>query len=89
MRPAEQSEGVDAWIRTVVDPQPPPGETAREAALRIAAMYGQIDGTHHRAWVIDQMTRALLGAGYDAWIANYRSGEDGPHTYGWDEGIMP
>lgn len=30
-------------------------------ALSIAFQYGQIDGDHHKAWVIDQMVRALIG----------------------------
>lgn len=28
-------------------------------ALDVAVMYGGIDGAHHKAWVIDQMVRAL------------------------------
>ncbi len=30
-------------------------------ALEYAVRYGGIDGAHHRAWVIDQMVRALTG----------------------------
>jgi len=30
-------------------------------ALSYAERYGQIDGAHHKAWVIDQMVRALTG----------------------------
>ena len=26
---------------------------------------------------------------YDKWVKNRKSGEDGPDTYGWDEGIAP
>lgn len=29
-------------------------------ALAVAMQYGGIDGDHHKAWVIDQMVRALL-----------------------------
>lgn len=32
-----------------------------DRALVYAFRYGQIDGAHHRVWVIDQMVRALLG----------------------------
>lgn len=32
-----------------------------KAALDIAINYGGIDGDHHKAWVIDQMVRALTG----------------------------
>lgn len=30
-------------------------------AIDYAVRYGQIDGAHHKAWVIDQMVRALTG----------------------------
>lgn len=30
-------------------------------ALQFAVSYGQIDGAHHKTWVIDQMVRALTG----------------------------
>ena len=59
------------------------------AALNIAFDYGQIDGAHHKTWVIDQMVRALTGDGYDEWVANFRDGEDGPDTYSWDDGNAP
>ena len=59
----------------------------RNRALTIAARYGQIDGGHHKAWVIDQMCRALLGREYARFVAESKRGEDGPET--WDEGIAP
>jgi len=31
-----------------------------QAALNLAYRYGQIDGGHHKAWVIDQMVRCSL-----------------------------
>lgn len=74
-------------------------------ALECARRYGQTDGAHHKAWVIDQMVRALLGCmptvntygfrsfdvseQYRSWIASATFGEDGPNTYSWDEGIAP
>lgn len=60
-----------------------------QRALDIACCYSQIDGAHHKAWVIDQMVRALLGDRYDGWIAAAKTGEDGPETYEWDEGTAP
>lgn len=59
------------------------------AALEVARDYGQTDGAHHKAWVIDQMIRKLLGDRYEEWVLSYRLGEDGPDTYEWDEGIAP
>lgn len=26
---------------------------------------------------------------YKQWLADYADGEDGPHTYAWDTGIVP
>lgn len=60
-----------------------------KAALEIALQYGQIDGEHHKTWVIDQMVRALTGDGYERWVKEARDGEDGPYTYDWDKGIPP
>ena len=31
-------------------------------AIMYAVKYGGIDGDHHKAWVIDQMVRALTGS---------------------------
>lgn len=70
-----------------------------ERALDMAVRYGGTDGAHHKAWVIDQMVRALTrcpvtAAGafgesdeYRALVASARAGEDGPETYDWDTGI--
>ena len=60
-----------------------------QAALEIAFRFGGIDGEHHKAWVIDQMVRALTGDGYVEWVKEACDGEDGPETYEWDEGIPP
>ena len=59
------------------------------AALDVANRYGNIDGEHHKMWVIDQMVRRLTGDDYQAWITAHKDGEDGPETYGWDIGIAP
>jgi hypothetical protein len=56
-----------------------------------AAKWATVDGDHHKAWVIDQMVRALLpdrGA-YDRWVQDFEYGEDGAHTYEWDVGTPP
>lgn len=58
-------------------------------AVAYALLYGQIDGDHHKAWVIDRMVRFLTGDKYEAFVAYAKEGEDGPETYGWDEGIPP
>jgi hypothetical protein len=60
-------------------------------ALEIAFQCGQIDGDHHKTWVIDQMVRAFVGSNeaYEVWVAKAKAGDDGPETYEWDEGIAP
>jgi hypothetical protein len=50
-------------------------------ASSIASEYSEIDGAHHKQWVIDQMLRVLLGKEeYDNWLKkqNY-----------WDCGVAP
>ena len=62
-----------------------------EKALEIAWDYGQIDGSHHRLWVIDQMVRVLCGneEEYKKWVKKYEEPlEDGDY-YSWDKGIAP
>lgn len=58
-------------------------------ALDIAFKYGQIDGEHHKAWVIDQMVKVLTGKEYDKWINNYIYDEETGDSYTWDKGIAP
>ena len=57
-------------------------------ALEFAEM-GQIDGAHHKDWVIDQIVRALTGVEYDGWVKEFCAGADGPETYSWEEGVAP
>lgn len=64
-------------------------EACISAALEVAHAFGGIDGDHHKAWVIDQMVRALTHDGYAAWVRAQRAGDDGPNTYAWDEGTAP
>lgn len=56
-----------------------------DKVINIAYEYGQIDGAHHKTWVIDQMIRELLRTEYDKFIKEYE--EDGEYT--WDIGIAP
>lgn len=60
-----------------------------QKALDIAVRYGQFDGSHHKAWAIDQIVRVLTGKGYKKFIRDACEGEDGPDTYLWDKGIAP
>ena len=58
-------------------------------AIEVALSFGDIDGAHHKMWVIDQMTRKLAGEHYEELVAAACLGEAGPDTYEWDEGIAP
>ncbi len=65
-------------------------------ALEIAFEYGQIDGSHYKAWVIDQIVRILLGDEYKNKIKEYMfEGKDEIEAlqtgdyYDWDTGIAP
>ena len=60
-----------------------------ELALDLITDFAQIDGSHHKTWVIDQVARILTGDGYDKFVNSYCDGEDGPNTYSWDEGSAP
>lgn len=66
-----------------------PADPRIEKALDLAVRYANIDGGHHKMWVIDQIVRVLAGERYDDLIRWANTGEDGPDTYEWDTGIAP
>ena len=53
-------------------------------ALETAWHAGQIEGDHHKAWVIDQMVHHLLDVGYDAFVAEYQK-----EGHSWSKGTPP
>lgn len=59
-------------------------------AVNLAFRYGNIEGGHHRKWVINEMLKCLLGEEvYRIRVLDYEKGEDGLDTYEWDTGIAP
>lgn len=65
-------------------------ESRVEKALDFGISYGQIDGDHHKMWVIDQMLRALTGCNDQGESDLYLELTDGGEDYGpWDTGIAP
>ena len=62
-----------------------------ERALSIAWEYAQIDGSHHKMWVIDQMVRALCEdeQKYKEWVEAYEAPLCNEDYYIWDMGIAP
>jgi chromosome segregation ATPase len=55
----------------------------RNEVVEIVFTHGQTAGAHHKAWVIDQIARTLLGEEYADWVRGYKMGGD------WDEGVPP
>ena len=64
-------------------------DDGKQAALEVAQRHGGTDGDHHKAWVIDQMVRALTGDGYDQFVTDTCAGGEGPDSYFWGVGIAP
>lgn len=60
-----------------------------DKAIDIAYEYGQIDGGHHKMWVIDQMVRTLLKDDYDKFVKEYEEPDKNDDYYEWDTGIAP
>ncbi len=58
-------------------------------ALNLIIRFGGIEGDHHKAWVLDQVTRLLAGDGYGELVVDACAGKDGPETYSWETGIAP
>ena len=65
-------------------------------AMSILEEFGQTKGEDQKAWVIDQVTRALLGCTdgieteeYLEFVEDFEDGSEGPDTYTWSEGIAP
>jgi len=49
--------------------------TASDWSLEWIGMYGQIDGDHHKAWVLDQVARILKGTPVIVKEARWDNGE--------------
>ena len=59
-------------------------------AVDLAWQYAQIDGEHHKMWVIDQMVRTLLGEEkYKKWLEERAKEEEGRGGKGCHNGICP
>jgi hypothetical protein len=54
------------------------------AAVSLINELGDIDGAHHKQWLLDQVVRLLLAEEYDAWAKAI----DAEGFY-WDQGIAP
>ena len=54
------------------------GFKSKDWALQYIFQYGQIDGDHHKAWVLDQVARILCGATVEVVVAKW---SDHPNEY--------
>lgn len=50
--------------------------TPADWALKFIWMYGQIDGAHHKQWVLDQVTRILNDAPVIVTLAKWEGGHE-------------
>jgi hypothetical protein len=62
-----------------------------DKAMDLISQYGQIDGSHHKAWVLDQVARILKAGNYEDWVKKMLGeiDEEGDTEYEYDEGICP
>lgn len=73
------------------------GLTAAQWALHFIEQYGQIDGSHHKTWVLDQVARILHGTPVIVSLAQwsdgqqeyrFRTGEPSPEYLAWVESML-
>lgn len=88
MHPDAGREFVDADVAEAEIERLREGDNLIQKALFFIERWGGIDGGHHKQWLLDQLVRVLT-KDYEAWVARVESGENGPKTYLWDEGIAP
>jgi hypothetical protein len=57
-------------------------------------IYGQLDGGHHKMWVMDQIMRGIKKDSYEQFVKDYEHMDDDgtmsdEKLYEWDTGIAP
>jgi len=73
-----KNRGAIAWVPQVYSQE---HRETLDKILELAVRYGQIDGAHHKMWVIDQVVRLAAGKDYDEAVAD--------PDRDWDTGIAP
>lgn len=65
-------ELTEAW-QTMLEFLPDEVDRDESAARALSLLFAasQIDGSHHKAWVIDQVVRELTGDKYEAFVNTY------------------
>ena len=59
---------------TTLEGTPFEGYGPNEWALQYIGSYGQIDGGHHKQWVLDQVVRILKGTPVEVVLAKWKDG---------------
>lgn len=62
-----------------------------QGSIDLIIQYGQIDGAHHKMWVLDQVLRKLAGDQYTQLVKESEGDPDDEDNYygEWDTGIAP
>lgn len=58
-------------------------------AIKVIVDYGDIDGSHHKQWILDQALRYLMGNEYQEWRDRYDLAMARNDYSIWDEGVAP
>jgi hypothetical protein len=64
-------------------------KTASKKALKAIEKWGNIEGDHHKQWLIDQIVRELTGENYNTWVNEWENVNKGQISCKWDTGIAP
>lgn len=59
--------------------------TEKDWAMTFIEMYGQIDGAHHKTWVLDQVARILLGTKVIIELAKWDDGTEEYRFSTWEQ----
>lgn len=73
-------------------PVPTSLDTRIQRAVGLAWCFNEIEGAHHRQWLIDQMVRNLLGEQYESFVKEYEEpikNDEKIEHYKWNKGIPP
>ena len=69
-----------AYLGTTIldscDGTPFEGFTSQDWAMEFIERYGQIDGSHHKSWVLDQVARILKGTPVMLSVAKWDDGKE-------------
>ena len=89
--PGVQSDNADASFSEELKKFVDSSNTEEKVVEALALMfnYSQIDGGHHKLWVIDQVVRTLTGDKYEEFVKFYEHDDVLDEDYDWDTGIAP